>query len=213
MNEHRLLASLVIAFGTVCLSADLLTAQALEPRGLRLEGRAGIANHGAAGCGHAHVTEFTVGVDVRTGGTWILAAALDLIGGAVGCLDLVPVRTYAGQIVEAWGRPGVDPPLRPSVGAGYVTNVLGFVTDVTAGAGLLPTVIAYRPPDKDFGWRPWFGGSLTTRVPGSRAGLQLELGRHQLAERYYVLDQDAVLAEIHRWETTWRLGLTVPLFG
>jgi hypothetical protein len=70
--------------------------------------------------------------------------------------------------------------------------------------------MSYGAGGNDFSWEPWYGGALTVRVPGSSAGLQVEVGRHRLTQRYYEYEGDALIAEFHRWEPLVRLGMAFP---
>jgi hypothetical protein len=178
-----------------------------------LEARVGYAWHGSARC--HYVTRkrgLAAGIEARTRGAWIASGALDLMLGdwSWGCLDIgLPEFDYEGQLVSLWGESGAG--VRIKVEVGHTLVVGPFRWALTAGGGLFPTYIDYGPDRSDFSWQPWYGGTLTTRLPGSGAGVQVELGGHRLTQRYYAVDTGALVDEIHSWKPSVRLGMTFPL--
>jgi len=185
----------------------------------RLEVRGGLTGHGAGACLTKRATGATAGFDLRTRGRWIVSAAVDLFVTNANCFDILYTREYEGQTVERWGHPqlGFTTP-RFTLSAGYAFSVLGMSAELTSGLGTVRTRTDYGGPAReDITWRPWYGGALALRL-SSALGVQLEAGRHQLAERYYAFERDfyapegdVIVAEILRWETMWRLGITVPV--
>ena len=113
--------------------------------------------------------------------------------------------------VDISGWPAVGP--RLSLALGYGFSVSKVRAEVTAGLG---TVLTYdhsgRRASDVWTWLEWHGGAVTARFPTGPA-IQFELGRHQLAERYYLEGQDVLVAEFLRWERMWRLGLSFPVAG
>jgi len=196
---------LVASTGSVSAQQAALTLPRLEVRG-------GVGHHGAGDCFGGGVTGPTAGLDVRTHGTWITSAAVDVFLVEIGCLDIeLPPRDYKGQLADVRGWPLVGPRLTAALGYGF--SALGVRSEITAELGIVRTKTDYGGPERDdVSWRPWHGGALTVRFP-SGLGLQFELGRHRLAERYYVPDQDVLIAEVLRWERMWRISVSFPIIG
>lgn len=178
----------------------------------RLEVRGAIAGHGAGDCGGGGTRAAAVGVDLRTHGRWIASAAVDVfLHRGAGCLDIELLALYKGKVVTVAGWPALGP--RMSLSLGYALEVTGASVEVTAGLGTIPTRDFHsRRPADDWTWFDWQGGAVTVRF-SSGPGIQFELGRHQLAERYYLEGQDVLVAEFRRWERMWRLGLSFPVAG
>jgi hypothetical protein len=166
------------------------------------EARVGVAWHGDTVCSV---------LSARSRGPWIASGAVDLILDNLkrSCLDILLVYDYQGQQVTHEGES--SPFARLRIEAGHSIMIGGFHSELTAGAGLLPTYIDYGVDRSDLSWEPWYGATLTVRLPGSRTGVQLELGRHRLTQRYYTVDTRALVDEIHRWRPLTRLGVTFPL--
>jgi hypothetical protein len=153
-----------------------------------------------------------VGIEARTRGTWIASGAIDLMLGdwSYGCLDIGrPEFDYDGQLVGSYGSSVAG--LRSKVEVGHTVGFGGLRSALTVGAGLLPTLTDYGPGGNDFSWQPWYGGTLTVRIPGSNSGIQFELGRHRLTQRYYAVGTDALVAEFQYWEHLIRLGISFQL--
>ncbi|MGD8280637.1 MAG: hypothetical protein PVF69_05750, partial [Gemmatimonadota bacterium] len=147
-------------------------------------------------------------VEARSRGSWVVSGALDLLLNGYGCLDIGYQTTYDGQLVDirgsqSWGR--------ARAALGHTLDVGGIHSSLTVGAGLIPAMVdRARSDDTDLSWQPWYGGALTVQVPDSRIGIELELGRHRVPQRYYAENSDVVVAEIRHWEPFTRLGITFP---
>ena len=185
-----------------------VSAQESDRQGVALEVRGGFAGHGGGDCIHGRTSSATLGIDLRTRGNWIASAAADVFIYGASCLDIGVGTVYEGQQVDIEGWPQIGP--RMTVSAGYAFSILGVRAELSGGLGTLPTRTDYGRGGAVWEWRWWQGGMLAARF---RSGLavQIELGRHQLGERYYLVDQDVLVAELLRWERMWRLGLSFPV--
>lgn len=176
------------------------------------EARVGLAWHGVSTCHYLSRNRgIALGLEARARGAWIASVALDLMGDlSYGCFDVgIPPIDYGGTLVDVRGDSGSGL-LRARVALGGSRQILGVRSALTAGAGLSPTITDYDRGGRGFSWQPWYGGTLTLRVPGTDIGLQLELGRHRLTQRYYLADTNTVIAEKHDWEHLVRTGLSFP---
>jgi len=186
---------------------------AVEAQRPAWEMRAGMAWHNNLLCNHLGRSHgLTVGIEARTRGPWIASGAADLILDSWGwsCFDVgLPEFDYRGQMVSLRGSAWAG--ARLGVEVGRQITIGGLRSELTGGAGLLPTLTDYGVGGRAFSWEPWYGGTLTLRLPGSRTGVQLELGRHRLTQRYYAVDTRTTVAEIHYWRPLTRLGVTFPL--
>jgi hypothetical protein len=184
-----------------------------------VELRTGIGWHDVGRCGpdKGSGSGGTLGLEVRTNGRWFVSSAVDVFdvvsGDGICQLDL-PMRMYGADFVEVWGAPRLDvttPRIAASIGHRFVFS--DMPSELTLGVGSVRTKTAYKSPSpRVIDWRPWFGGTLTFR-PLADVGVQFEWGRRQLAQRYYALGQDVVVAETSLWESIGRLGVTVPLLN
>lgn len=183
----------------------------VDAQTLAFEARLGLAWHGDTVCGVQRSRGLTGGVEARTRGPWIVSGAGDLILDNLkwNCIAVELQLDYESQPVTLEGQS--SPIARLRVEAGRSIVIGGFHSELTAGAGLLPTFTDYGLGRSDFSWQPWYGGTLTVRLPRSRTGVQLELGRHRLTQRYYAADTRAVVDEIHYWKPLTRLGVTFPI--
>jgi len=177
------------------------------------EMRAGYAWHSNTLCHYRSRSQgLTAGIEARTRGPWIASGVADLFLDNLswGCFDVgLPEFDYDGQLVSRWGSSA--PFARLGVEVGRRITIGEFRSELTGGAGLLPTVTDYGVGGRDFSWEPWYGGTLTVRLPGSRTGIQLELGRHRLTQRYYEVGTRDLVDEIRYWRPLTRLGMTFPL--
>jgi len=176
------------------------------------QARVGMAWHGNLLCDSlARSRGLTAGIEAKTQGPWIASSSVDLMLDNWGrsCLDVgLPEFNYEGRLVSLRGSAWAG--ARIKVEAGHAMTIGGFRSELTGGAGLFPTHIDYGPGRSDFRWEPWYGGTLTVRLPRSGTGVQLELGRHRMTQRYYAVDTDALVDEIHYWRAFTRLGVTFP---
>lgn len=198
----------------LALGALLGLPAAVEAQRPAWEIRVGVAWHGTTVCNSIGVGRsrgLTGGIEARTRGAWIASAAADLIldNWKLSCIGVELVYDYQGREVTFEGES--SPFARLRVEAGHTITIGGFRSELTGGAGLFPTLTYYGVGGNDFSWEPWYGGTLTVRLPGSRTGMQIELGRHRLTRRYYEVGTRALVAEIHYWRPLTRLGVSFPL--
>jgi len=204
---------------SVVLAVGKCTESSLRPAGLaaqradtlrpRLELRGGWAWHGGGNCHGARASGIALGAAFQTRGQIVAGLGADVFLAKTSCLDILLVRNYGGQEVEIRGKPALGP--RIALNVGYAVPVAGVRTELTAGVGLVATYIDYGT-NRGGEWsaRRWYGGSGAVRLPAG-FGLEVEFGRHQLAERYYARGADVVVAELQRWENMWRIAVAIPL--
>lgn len=200
-----------VLFGFVSI-AVASSPHALAAQWPTFEARIGVAWHGSAPC---HDLErhrgLALGIEARTPGAWIASGALDLMldDWSWSCLDVGrPEFEYGGQVVSLVGSSGAGVRLKVSVGR--TLTIGAFRSTITTGAGLFPTYTDYEHRG-EFSWQPWYGGTLTLRIPDFGTGVQLELGRHRMTQRHYTVDTDILVDEVQYWERFVRLGLSFPL--
>jgi len=197
----------------LALAALLALPAAVEAQRPAWEMRVGMAWHSDTVChdrGRSH--GLTLGVEARSREPWIASGAADLFLDNLswGCFDVgLPEFDYEGRLVSLWGSS--RPFARLRVEAGRRVAIGAFRSELTGGVGLLPTWTDYGVDGNDFSWEPWYGGTLTVRLPGSRTGVQIELGRHRMTQRHYEVGTRALVDEIHYWRPLTRLGVTFPL--
>ncbi|MGD2046652.1 MAG: hypothetical protein PVH96_10545, partial [Gemmatimonadota bacterium] len=167
----------------------------------RVEVRGGLARNGSGGCGGGGSSGFTLGAEARTRGRFILGGTADIfVTPGVACLDVERFGTFDGATAAIEDLHRVGPRLGVELGYGF--SMLGAPADLTAGLGIAGTWYSAREGDT-FAWRAWQGATLTVRMR-SGIGLQAELGRHRLLDRYYVPDNQTgggmFLGEQARWE-------------
>ena len=205
----RALGLMIGLFGVTLLGLP----DSLAGQSIAFEARVGVAWHGSAPCHHLRRSRgLAVGIEARTRGAWIASAAVDLMldDWGYGCLDVgLPEFEYQGRLVSLLGSSVAA--ARSKVSVGHMITIGGFRSALTGGAGLLPTYTDYGPDRGDFSWQPWYGGTLTVGIQSSGVGVQLELGRHRLTQRYYSVDTDVLVDEVHHWERLIRLGVSIPL--
>ncbi|MDH3207208.1 MAG: hypothetical protein OEO79_11385 [Gemmatimonadota bacterium] len=180
-------------------------ASGLRPR---LEVVAGWGGHGGGQCYHARDSDFALGAALQTRGPWLVRIGADVFLGRTSCVGTLLTRDYQGQEVEVRGDPATGPRLALDLGYGF--SVLGLRPEVAAGVGLVLTHHDYGRDREDWSARPWYGAIATVRLPPG-VGLQFETGRHQVAERYYAMASDVLVAELPRWELMWRISVTIPI--
>lgn len=176
-----------------------------------LAARGGYAWYGDAKCSlFSRERGLTVGAEARTRGPWIASGAIDLLlgGWTYSCLDIGIQTMYDGQQVDIIGSHSWA---RARVAVGRALDIAGIRATLSAGAGLIPTSMdRARSDDTDLSWQPWYGGTLAVGIPGSRIGLEFELGRHRVPQRYYAEGTDVLIAEIRRWEPFTGIGIRFP---
>ena len=201
--------TLLLALAGLLLLTSPLSAQQSSGNRFALELRAGVDRHGAGGC-LGNGSGISIGAAASIGRRWFAAGSVDLfdvvrLGDGL-CDAALDPFWYEGQWVFSSTDSRLDrgaPRLAAMLGRRF--SLLGARSDASAGAGIQQT----RRLGADVSWRPWLGASLALRS-ASGLGLQIEYGRHQLKETYFV-NPGMTVADVRPWKDMWRLGLVVPL--
>jgi hypothetical protein len=151
----------------------------------------------------------TLGLALRTQGTWFVSASadvFDLLASESTCeLDL-PTEDYQGQRVSVRGHANLDVTTpRVAAALGHRFHLGLMPVELTAGLGAVRTKIAYWGDLEEVGWRPWYGGTVTLFGLSPAVGVQFEWGRRRISERYYDSFGQTFVAEVTRWENMARL--------
>jgi hypothetical protein len=203
--SHRLIRVATAVLG-------LLTPRLLYAQPVHVDGRIAFASHGASACRDTLTSGLAAGVEVHTSGRWIASAAVDVFfNHSYACLDILPLTDYNGEQAEVWGNSEFTSP-RASLafGVGGSGSLIGY--ELTVGAGTIGTSTSFGSGGTIGRWQPWHGAALTVRWVASGFGLQVEAGRHRVADRFYSRGQVFLLGERLRWAPLIRFGATYSLF-